>query len=114
MLAEGTRGTGTKNHRGTLRGRYVHYLPLGDKFHRCVHFSKVPNFYILNTEFSVCQSYLNRVIFKKHMASFEPRIWQFNGPSPQPTPKDVLLWASICSKLVADEMIQRDLTNTDE
>lgn len=49
------------------------------------------------------------------MAAFELKIWQFSGPSPQPTPKDaLLLWVSVCSKLVADEMVQRDLTNTDE
>lgn len=50
------------------------------------------------------------------MASFELKIWQFGSPSPQPTPpKDaLLLWVSVYSKLVADEMVQRDLTNTDE
>ena len=80
-----------------------------------MHLSQVLKFYTLNIEFIVCQSYLNRVIFKKHMASFEPKIWQFNDPSPQPTPKDaLLLWVSDCRKLVADEMVQRDLTNTDE
>lgn len=80
-----------------------------------MHLSQVLKFYTLNIEFLVCQSYLNRVIFKKHVASFEPKIWQFNDPSPQPTPKEaLLLWVSVCSKLVADEMVQRDLTNTDD
>ena len=43
-FAVGTIGTGTKNHKGTLRGGSVHYLPNGDSFTGVCTYQRFSNF----------------------------------------------------------------------